>query len=419
MKNKKIHAAIITIGDEILIGQIVDTNSAWLGQELGKMGIRVSYRCSVGDNKQHIIDALNQASSYADLIITTGGLGPTKDDVTKQTFCEYFNTQLVQNNEVYDWVKEIFTKRNLPLIETNIFQAMVPQNCEVLFNHAGTAPGMWFNHQNKVFISMPGVPFEMKHIFETHCITRIKNHFTLPAIIHRTIQTASIGESFLAEKIKTWEDNLPAHINLAYLPSVGQVRLRLSGYSDEPEILQEEMRTCIEDLYDIAGEYIYGEENDSLQQVVGQLLQNENYKLATAESCTGGYLAHLITSVAGSSSYYQGTIVAYDNNIKTNELGINPEILSQHGAVSEQCVKSMAQNLRQKWNVDCAIATSGIAGPSGGTPQKPVGTVWIAVATPHNTIAKMFNMGDNRERTILRTALQGLDMLRKELLTIK
>jgi nicotinamide-nucleotide amidase len=419
MKNRKIHAAIITIGDEILIGQIVDTNSAWLGQELGKMGIRVSYRSSIGDNKQHIIDALMQASKYADLIITTGGLGPTKDDVTKETFCEYFNTQLVQNNEVYDWVKNIFTKRNLPLLDSNIFQSMVPQNCEVLFNHTGTAPGMWFNHQNKIYISMPGVPYEMKHIFETHCINKINNHFTLPSIIHRTIQTVSIGESFLAEKIKTWENNLPNHINLAYLPSVGQVRLRLSAYGDEPDILQEEMRSCIEELYKLAGEYIYGQENDTLQQVVGQLLLNKKYKLATAESCTGGYLAHLITSVPGSSAYYQGTIVAYDNKIKTEVLGIPKDLILQHGAVSEVCVKAMAQNIREKWNVDCAIATSGVAGPSGGTPEKPVGTVWIAVATPNNIVAKVFNMGDDRERTILRTALQGMDMLRKELLTNK
>jgi nicotinamide-nucleotide amidase len=419
MKNKKIHAAIITIGDEILIGQIVDTNSAWLGQELGKMGIRVSFRNSIGDNKAHIIDALNQASKYADLIITTGGLGPTKDDVTKQTFCEYFNTQLIQNQKVYEWVKDIFTKRNLPLLETNIFQSMVPQNCEVLFNHVGTAPGMWFNHNNKIYISMPGVPFEMKHIFESHCISKIKSHFTLPSIIHRTIQTASIGESFLAEKIKIWEENLPQHINLAYLPSVGQVRLRLSGYSDEPELLQEEIRACIESLYDIAGEYIYGEENDTLQQVVGQLLLNQNYRLATAESCTGGYLSHLITSISGSSAYYQGSIIAYNNQIKINELNVSPDILTNYGAVSEECVKAMAQNLIQKWNVDCAIATSGVAGPTGGSAQKPVGTVWIAVATPNNTIAKVFNMGDNRERTILRSALQGLDMLRKALLTDK
>ncbi len=416
MNGAKIHAAIITIGDEILIGQITDTNSAWLGQELGKMGIRVNYRCSVGDVKEHIIHALEQAKKYADIIITTGGLGPTKDDVTKQTFCEYFNTSLIENKEVLDWVTKIFRMRKLPMIESNRFQAMVPANCEVLFNSTGTAPGMLFREGEKIIISLPGVPFEMKNIFEEHCCAIIKKSFILTSIIHRTIQTTSIGESFLAEKIKDWEDKLPTHINLAYLPSVGQVRLRLSGYSDDIISLENEMNSIIHELYLKVGEYIFGEEDTTLQKAVGELLKTKKASLSTAESCTGGYLAHLITSVPGSSSYYKGSIIAYDNKIKMAELGVSADLLNSVGAVSEACVKQMAESVRLKMQTDYGMATSGIAGPDGGTVEKPVGTVWIAISSSSTTFAKQFNMGDNRERTILRTALQGLDMLRKTIL---
>jgi nicotinamide-nucleotide amidase len=380
------------------------------------MGVRVNYRCSVGDVKEHIINALNQAQQYADIIITTGGLGPTKDDVTKQTLCEYFNTSLIENKEVLDWVTKIFRMRKLPMIDSNKFQAMVPENCEVLFNSTGTAPGMLFMINGKMVISLPGVPFEMKNIFEEHCTSKIKSTFKLPSIIHRTIQTTSIGESFLAEKIKDWEDKLPAHINLAYLPSVGQVRLRLSGYSDDLSSLNNEMNGIISDLYNYAGEYIFGEEDTSLQKAVGELLKTNNTSLSTAESCTGGYLAHLITSVPGSSSYYKGSIIAYDNKIKMAELGVSSDILNSVGAVSEACVKKMAEGVRLKMQTDYGIATSGIAGPDGGTNEKPVGTVWIAISSSSTTFAKQFNMGDNRERTILRTALQGLDMLRKTIL---
>lgn len=416
MNSGKIYAAIITIGDEILIGQITDTNSAWLGQELGKAGIRVNYRCSVGDQKEHIIHALNEAKKYADIIITTGGLGPTRDDITKHTFCEYFNTSLVLNERVLEWVTRIFRMRKLPMIESNKQQAMVPANCEVLFNKTGTAPGMWFESEGKIFISMPGVPFEMKNIFEVECMPRIKSKMMLPAIIHRTIQTTSIGESFLAKKIEDWENALPDHISLAYLPSVGQVRLRLSGYGSDHTSLEKDMNKAVEDLYHLAGEYIFGEEDDTLQLVVGAMLKEKGKTLSTAESCTGGYLSHLITSIPGSSAYYRGSIISYANDVKTNELGVSEEILKTSGAVSEACVKQMAEGARKKLKTDYAIATSGIAGPDGGSAEKPVGTVWIAVSTPEQTIAQQFNMGDNRERTIHRTALQGLDILRKLLI---
>jgi nicotinamide-nucleotide amidase len=409
-------AEIITIGDEILIGQIIDTNSSWLGQELSKIGAAVVHRTSVSDNRNAIINALTLAKQRADIIIMTGGLGPTKDDITKYTLAEYFGTELILNDEVLEWVKKIFANRSLPMLDTNIHQAMVPANCEVLFNRSGTAPGMWFDVDGKIFISMPGVPFEMKVIFEEQCISRLKKRFDFPIIIHRTILTCSIGESFLAKKIETLENDLPPHIKLAYLPNIGQVRLRFSGHHTNETTLKAEIDAIVANLYEIVGDYIFGEETDTLEKNVGLLLKGKEKTLATAESCTGGYIAHLITSVPGSSAYYFGSIISYANQIKINELGVNPETLKTVGAVSEDCVKQMADGVRIKFNTDYAIATSGIAGPDGGTDLKPVGTVWIAVSSKDKTIAKQFSMGDNRERTIQRTAIQGLDMLRKVLL---
>jgi len=409
-------AEIITIGDEILIGQIIDTNSSWLGQELSKIGISVVHRSSVSDQEQAIRNALHDAAQRADIIIMTGGLGPTKDDVTKSTLAKFFGVGLVENAKVKDWVTQIFKMRNLPMIDTNIAQAMVPENCEVLFNRSGTAPGMWFDINDKIYISMPGVPFEMKVIFEEECLPKLKSKYNLPVILHRTILTCNIGESFLAKKIETLENNLPAHIKLAYLPSVGMVRLRFSGKHTDINLLTQEMNTVIASLYEVIGEYIYGGENDTLERNVGLLLKAESKTIATAESCTGGYIAHLITSVAGSSAYYKGSVISYANEVKINELGVLPETLKNHGAVSEACVKQMAEGVRKKLNTDIAIATSGIAGPDGGTKDKPVGTVWIAVSTENETIAQMYQMGDHRERTIQRTAIAALDMVRKILL---
>lgn len=409
------NAEIITIGDEILIGQIIDTNSSWLGSELSKIGIQVVHRTSVSDQKAAIVNALNDAKKRATIIIMTGGLGPTKDDITKLTLSEYFNSPLVLNNEVLDWVRGIFKKRNLPMVDSNNAQAMVPENCEVLFNRSGTAPGMWFDHDGKIFISMPGVPFEMKVIFEEQCIPRLLKKFSLPVITHRTILTSNIGESFLAQKIEDLENSLPPHIKLAYLPGIGQVRLRFSGTHTHYETLQRELDKIITTLYEQVGEYIYGEENDSLEKNVGVLLQEKDATLATAESCTGGYIAHLITSVPGSSAYYKGSIISYANEIKINELGVDPETLKNAGAVSEECVKQMAEGIRKKYNTTYSIATSGVAGPGGGSEEKPVGTVWIAISGPQQTLAKKFSMGDHRERTIQRTAIQALDMLRKEI----
>lgn len=410
------NAEIITIGDELLIGQVIDTNSAWIAQELNKVGVKVNYRIAVGDNKTDILMALSTAEQRSDIIIITGGLGPTKDDETKPALCEFFNTKLIQNKEVLEWVTQIFKMRNLPIIDTNIAQSFVPENCEVLWNDSGTAPGMWFNKNHKVFISMPGVPFEMKSIFTKHALPKLSSTFAFPVIYHRTIQTISIGESFLARKIEALENNLPAHIKLAYLPSVGMVRLRFSAYGENKLKLIEEVNVIVNELYDLIGEYIFGEGDDSIQQTIGLLLNGRNETLATAESCTGGFLSHLITSVAGSSAYFKGSIVSYANEIKQQELEVSDEILKEHGAVSEACVLHMANNIRTKFNTTYGIATSGIAGPGGGTTTKPVGTVWIAVSSPSHTIAKHFNMGDNRERTILRSALMAMDLLRKLIL---
>jgi len=412
-------AEIISIGDELLLGQVIDTNSAWIGQELNKLGVHVHFKSTIGDSREILLKTLHESAERSDIIVMTGGLGPTKDDLTKHILCEFFDTKLIQNDAVLAWVQSIFLKRNLPMLASNNEQAMVPEICEVLWNRNGTAPGMYFVKNNKVFISMPGVPFEMKCIFEEEVIPKLQQQFSFPSIIHKTILTASIGESFLAKKIATIEDSLPSHIKLAYLPSVGAVRLRLSAYGNDNRVLAEELNTIVDSLYACIGEYIYGEEEDTLSQSVGKLLAAKNNTVATAESCTGGYLAHLLTSIPGSSSYYTGSILAYANVIKENLLQVDKNILIQNGAVSEACVKAMAENCRRIMHTDYAIATSGVAGPSGGTKEKPVGTVWIAVATPTHCIAKVFNMGDHRGRTIERTALMGLDMLRKELIAAK
>lgn len=409
-------AEIITIGDELLIGQVIDTNSAWLGQHLSLLGITLYQRTACGDSREQILTCLHDASLRSDIIILTGGLGPTKDDITKKTLSEYFDTTLVTDEKVLEWVTNIFKMRKMPMLDTNLQQAMVPANSKTLWNRSGTAPGMWFDINNKIYISLPGVPFEMKVIFEEEAVPLLKQKFELPFIYHRTLQTCSIGESFLANKIKDIEENLPEHIKLAYLPSVGTVRLRLSANGKNKLQLEEDVALICIQLYERIGQHIYGEGNDSLNEVIGVLLKGKNQTMATAESCTGGFIAHQITSIAGSSKYYKGSIVSYDNSIKQLELNVSDEILKTAGAVSEACVKQMATEVLKKFDVDYAIATSGIAGPDGGSIEKPVGTIWIAIASKDKVIAQMFNMGDNRERTILRTCLMALDMLRKILL---
>ena len=414
-------AEIITIGDEILIGQIIDTNSAWLGTELSNIGISVKQITSISDDKQAILDAFALAEKRADIIIITGGLGPTKDDITKHTLCEYFNTHLIVNEEVLKHVAGFFEKRNRPMLEVNSKQAEVPANCQILFNTNGTAPGMWFSRNGKVFISMPGVPFEMKSIMQDHVFSKLKQTFTLPFIYHRSILTQGIGESFLAEKLKDWENHLPEKgIKLAYLPSPGMVKLRLSATGNDQQQVKELVDTEAKEVYELAADYVYGEEElgrevPTFQSILGKLLTEKNKTLAIAESCTGGYISHLITSVAGCSAYYKGSVIAYENEIKTAELNVSPDTLKTYGAVSVECAKEMAAGILKKFDTDYAIATTGIAGPTGETPEKPIGTVCIAIATRTNVHAQHFIFGNNRERNIKMAADMALSMLKKNI----
>jgi len=412
---------IITIGDEILIGQIVDTNSAFIGQLLNMNGLSVKQISSVSDNSDHIKKALDEARSRADIILITGGLGPTKDDITKKTLCEYFDTTMRFDEGAYEDVKEIFATYGKEVTPLNRKQAEVPAICEVIRNKNGTAPGMWFNVKGKIFVSMPGVPYEMKALMKDSVIPKIKSLFKLPFIFHKTVLTQGIGESTLSELISDWEDSLATeNIKLAYLPSPGMVRLRLSTKGDNEKKLIDSVDKKIEELKLLIPEYIYGyevygEERVSLEQMVGRLLTEKKKTISTAESCTGGYISHLITKVPGSSKYYIGSVISYAYEIKESELGVPHEVIEKFGAVSQQVVEQMAKAVRIKYKTDYSISASGIAGPDGGTDEKPVGTVWIAIAGPDKVISEKFLFGNNRERNIQKTANAALKML-KELL---
>jgi nicotinamide-nucleotide amidase len=409
-------AEIITIGDEILIGQIVDTNSAWMGQKLNEAGIRVKQITSVSDNAEHIVNALNEAKSRVKIILITGGLGPTKDDITKKILCTYFNTQMRFDARAFEDVERLFKARGKEVSPLNRKQAEVPEICETIYNAKGTAPGMWFDVDGTIYMSMPGVPYEMKAMMENDVIPKLKKRFKTPKVIHKTILTQGIGESYLSEMIADWEDKLPAHIKLAYLPSVGLVRLRLSGVAaDEGELIQQ-INTEVKTLQTIIADYIYGYENDVLEELVANLLKQNNLTISTAESCTGGYLSHRLTSIPGSSAYFKGSIIAYDNAVKTEMLNVDEELLKKYGAVSEEAVSKMAENCKKLFNTDYALATSGIAGPTGGSIEKPIGTVWVAIATPASTITKKLQLGDGRQRVIAETGLHIFNMLRKQLL---
>jgi nicotinamide-nucleotide amidase len=412
-------AEIITIGDEILIGQIVDTNSAWMGTVLNESGIKVYQITSVSDNREHILTALKEASQRADIILITGGLGPTRDDITKHTLCEYFNTKLRLDESILVDVTNIFEKFGRPVTEVNRRQAEVPENCIPLHNKSGTAPGMWFDVNGKIYVSMPGVPFEMKGLMTEEVIPRLKKKFTLPVIIHKNVLTQGIGESVLAEMIVDWEDSLAKEeIKLAYLPSTSLVRLRLSISGKDTNVLNERIERKVAELQKLIGQHIYGYDDETLEGNVGKLLKQKKQTLSTAESCTGGFIAHKIVSIPGSSDYFKGGIISYANEVKINELGVNKEALEKHGAVSQEVVEQMAIGARKKLNTDYSIAVSGIAGPDGGTEEKPVGTVWIAIATPTKVFSKKFRFAGNRERNIIISGLNGLNMLRKEILAL-
>lgn len=412
-------AEIITIGDELLIGQVVDTNSAWMGEVLNQIGIKINRITSISDNRDEIINTLKEASQRAQLILITGGLGPTNDDITKKTLAEFFRVNMRFDEKAFEDVVHLFSIRGRELSAINRMQAEVPENCITLYNKVGTAPGMWFDEKDVVFVSMPGVPYEMKYLMEKEVIPRVKKRFNTPYIVHSTVLTFGIGESFLADKIAAFENALPDIIKLAYLPSAGSVRLRLSGTGDNEQELNNLIRKLTNELSSLIPEYIYGFEKDELPKVVGELLKSKGLTLATAESCSGGFMAHLITSIPGSSAYYMGSSVTYSNESKTELLNIPSSLIEQHGAVSEPVVLAMVESAKKLFNVDCAIATTGIAGPGGGTPEKPVGTVWVGVSTPDETKAYLLKLGDNRLRTIEIAALSGLNLLRKELLKHK
>ncbi len=414
-------AEIITIGDEILIGQIVDTNSAFIATLLNMNGISVKQISSVSDDREHILKALDEAKERADIILITGGLGPTKDDITKKTLCDYFNTTMRFDEEAYQDVVNLFAQYGKEVTPINRLQAEVPAICQVIRNYNGTAPCMWFDVDGKVFVSMPGVPYEMKALMKNQVVPKLKERFSFPAIFHKTVLTQGIGESALSIIISDWEDSLAAvNIKLAYLPAPGMVRLRLSTKGSEESKLRSLVEIKIEELQSIISEYIYGyetfgEENDTLEQVIGKLLKKNNKTVSTAESCTGGFISHLITKVPGSSDYYVGSVISYSYEIKETELGVSKEVLEKQGAVSQPVVEQMAKAIREKYHTDYSISASGIAGPGGGTPEKPVGTVWIAIATPEKVFSEKFQFGNHRERNIQKTANAALNMLRKEL----
>jgi nicotinamide-nucleotide amidase len=409
-----IYASVITIGDELLIGQVVDTNSAWIAQELNKSGVWLKRRVSVGDNKQDIIRALDEEGREASIIIITGGLGPTADDITKPVLCDYFGGKMIVDERVLAHVKYLFEKVfRRPMIERNLLQAEVPDVCTVLFNRRGTAPGMWFERDGKIFVSLPGVPHEMKGLMTDEVIPRLQAKFTMPFIEHRTLLTAGTGESFLAETIKDWEAVLPAHLKLAYLPNYGMVRLRITGTAANKEQLDKTLDAEFEKLKVLVKEWLVMDKDISLHASVGELLKAKNKTMSTAESCTGGYIAHLITSVAGSSAYYKGSVVSYSNEIKENILHVQHDTLASVGAVSEETVKQMVQGAITALNTDYALATSGIMGPDGGTERKPVGTVWIAAGNREKIQTIQLSFRFDRMRNIELTATNALNFLRK------
>ncbi len=409
-----IKASIITIGDELLIGQVIDTNSAWIAQQLNKIGIQVCRRVAVGDVKSDIIKALNDEQSNSEIILLTGGLGPTADDITKPLLCEYFDGKMIVSQPALENVIHIIERiYKRTMNDRNRKQAEVPDTCTVLLNPRGTAPGMWFEKNNRIFVSMPGVPHEMKGLMEEEVIPRLQKRFHTSHIAHKTLVTYGIGESMLADILEPFESSLPAHIKLAYLPNQGLIRLRLTSTGNDSEQVDRSISESFESLKLATKDYLIATEDAPMEKIVMQLLQSRNKTLATAESCTGGYIAHLITSIPGSSSIFKGSVVAYANEVKEQMLGVQNDTLQNHGAVSEAVVIQMAEAVLKRMQTDYAIAVSGIMGPDGGTDSKPIGTVWVAVSDKNETIAKSFHFRFDRIRNIQLTAMNALNLLRQ------
>jgi nicotinamide-nucleotide amidase len=410
------NATIITIGDELLIGQVIDTNSAWMAKELNKIGINVVRRVAVGDSWDEIWYALDEESKHAPIVLITGGLGPTADDITKPLLCKYFNGKMVVDAAALKNVQYIFEKilhrQVSEMLESNLKQAEVPDTCKVIQNGRGTAPGMWFEKDKNIFVSMPGVPFEMQGMMEAYVLPELSKHYQLPHIAHRTLLTAGIGESYLANHIQLFEAALPTHIKLAYLPGYGMLRLRLSAIGENKMILEKEIQQQFDALQVLVSQWMVTNEDEPIEKALGKLLIANNKTLGTAESCTGGYIAHLLTSIPGSSAFFNGSVVSYSNELKENLLGVNPAILQKTGAVSEEVVIEMAKGALQLLRTDYTIAVSGIMGPDGGSPDKPVGTVWIAAGSKEKIITKQLHFRFDRLRNIQLTANNTLNILR-------
>lgn len=403
-------AEIITIGDELLIGQVVDSNSAWMAQRLNEAGVRVRWKSTVGDDAELMKQVIGTAMNRSDLVLLTGGLGPTKDDKTRAVLCDFFQCGLVTNKQVLEGLEQYFSARGRTISDTNRDQANVPEKCEVIYNHHGTAPGMWFSENGRILVSMPGVPYEMKAMMDAFVIPRVREFFALPEVVHHTLTTVGVPESHLSDMLSHWESSLFKKYALAYLPSPGAVRLRLSCY-DAHATEKAEMLELLEQLKPIIAPYLFTVGDTSPEQAIGEALRIRNETISLAESCTGGYISHLITSVPGSSIWYMGSSVSYANEVKTTFLGVEPAVISSQGAVSEQVAKAMANGIRAKLSTTWALATTGIAGPGGGSPEKPVGTVWIALSGPQGTIARKYRFGDNRLRNIQMTAISAFKLL--------
>lgn len=408
---------IITIGDELLIGQIVDTNSAWMANELHDHGYSVVQISSISDEEMHIYEALKSAEKRADIILITGGLGPTKDDITKLTLAKYFGDNLIFHKDVFDHVKSLFDARNIEMPKVNSGQADLPSRCTPLKNIKGTAPGMWFNENGKVYVSMPGVPYEMKYLMQNEVIPKLNEQFSREELIYKTLLTQGIGESSLMELIGGWEsDLLDNDLKLAWLPSAGQVRLRISTKGQDRIALESHIDSYVTKLKTLIPEYFVGYDSDPIEILIGNLLRDNKWTVCTAESCTGGYLAHLLTQHPGSSDFFEGSVVSYSNRVKESVLGVSWHSLKEFGAVSRQVVEEMAVGAKRHLGTDCSIATSGIAGPSGGSDGKPIGTVWIAVATTNGIYSEKFRFGTDRQKNIIRSSQSALRMLQKEML---
>lgn len=410
---KKVLAEILAIGDELLYGQTADTNSHWISGELSKAGISVIRRTTVGDQEEEILTALAEAESRADIILITGGLGPTSDDLTKPCLAKHFNCGLEIHEEALAEITEFFKSRGRELTEINRQQAALPAACTKITNPIGTAPGMWFDKGNKVLMSMPGVPHEMKRMMIEQVLPRLKQKYKLPVIYHTMIRTIGIGESFLADKIADVEKALPPHIKIAYLPGLGEVKLRLTLFGDSKEQLEGESKQWVEQLNQRIGHFIYGYDEDTIEAVVGRLLRERKLTLSIAESCTGGYLSHQITTVPGSSDYFMGSMIPYAYEVKMQQLGVEPETLERNGAVSEPAIIEMAKQIRTKFNTDIGVATSGIAGPAGATPEKPVGTVWIAYSDKFQTVTRKLQLSKDRLLNIRMASAAVLNLIRQ------